>query len=151
MVIKCSPLYNVFSIPAEKPLTASPAVCELVRSIFRPWKHWINTHDCIWRLQRGTQSTQLSALWFVGWKDWKEKLFFCPHHEVKTVYCSRSDKQSKSKHTYYWKSVTHSGTVSAAHINCSYWHTFRAFRAREYYFCDLITYISILEHQYYKL
>lgn len=141
MAIKCSLLYSVFSIPTQKPLSASPAVCELVRSIFRPWKCWINTHKYIWRLQRGIQSTQLSALWFVGWKDWKEKLFFRLHREVKTVYCSRSDKQCESKHTGYWKSMTRSGTVSDAHTNCSHWHTFWAFRACQCCFCDLITYI----------
>lgn len=78
----------------------------------------------------------------------KRRAVFCPRHEVKTVYCSRSDKQCESKHTGYWKSATHSGTVSDAHANCSYWHTFRAFRAWEcclfiFYFF-LVTSLPIL-------
>lgn len=59
----------------------------------------------------------------------REAVFLCPRHEVKTVYRSRSDKQCEWKHTSYWKSMTHSGTVSDARTNCSYWSAFRAFRA----------------------
>lgn len=143
--MKCSALSGVFSIPAEKPLTASPAVCELVKVHLQAME-MLDKYTQMY-MTTSEKHSKYTAFSFCGLSVGRTEkkscffLFFCPRHEANTVYCSRSDKQCESKHTGYWKSMTHSGSVSDARTDCSYWNTFRASECC--FFCDLITFISL--------
>lgn len=103
--MKCSAFSGVFTIPAEKPLTASPAVCELVKVHLQAME-MLDKYTQMYMTTSARHSKYTAfSLVVCRLEELKREaaffflFFFCPRHEAKTVYCSRSDKQCESKST----------------------------------------------------